>query len=335
MKREKVQRAYNKKINYSFADNKEKLAILDRKKEKLNRDVKRYNCQPLINQLNQDVESDFIIFDTPEKAEFFINHPNFKIIKQTNSVNHPLAEESRYDNSEPEFQLFAYDVIIQNEKPETLELFEEEPEKIKFGPNKGKWLRYFQVKLPSKQFKALYNLAQDIDDGREINSSYLSDLHFYFYKDSKQSGIAGSLRNSGLCFMSQLNYQVPGGSWQEVDKFLTNLMENYKNDWSSMHPIEKAVAIHNEIVALQPFADGNKRIARLVLNSILLEYGYPTIETRRQDSVKYINAVHDSMLYLDGQAMFDLIFENLNNRIDECQDYVDEYAIANSDEGEK
>ena len=77
MKREKVQRAYNKKINYIFADNKEKLAILDRKKEKLNKEVKRYNCQPLINQLNQDVESDFIIFDTPEKAEFFINHPNF------------------------------------------------------------------------------------------------------------------------------------------------------------------------------------------------------------------------------------------------------------------
>lgn len=72
-----------------------------------------------------------------------------------------------------------------------------------------------------------------------------------------------------------------------------------------------------------------------MLNSILLEYGYPTIETRRQDSVKYINAVHDSMLYLDGQAMFDLIFENLNNRIDEYQDYVDEYAIVNSDEEEK
>ena len=33
--------------------------------------------------------------------------------------------------------------------------------------------------------------------------------------------------------------------------------------------------------------------------------------------------------------MFDLIFENLNNRIDEYQDYIDEYAIANSDEEEK
>lgn len=335
MKKEHVQRTYDKKINYSFADNKQKLSQLDKKKDFLNKEVLKYNCQPLINQLNQDIESDFIIFDTQDKAEFFINHPNFKIIKRFNNLSKPLEKEKPNDSEESEFQLFAYDVIIQNAKPEQLEMFEEKPELIKIGPNKGKWLRYFQVSLPSKQFKTLYNLAQDIKDGREIDACYLSDLHFYFYKDSKQSGIAGSLRNSGLCYMSQLNYQVPGGSWQEVDKFLTNLITNYKNNWCSLHPIEKAVAIHNEIIALQPFEDGNKRIARLILNSILLENGYPTIETRRQDSIKYINAVQDSMLYEDGQAMFDLVFEAVNQRIDEYKNYVNEYVYSNFDEDEK
>ena len=331
MDRSKVERNSTSKINYKFQDNTEILKNIDIKKRKLNSDVKKYNCQPLIDELNNSIEEDFIIFETPERASFFIDHPNFKIFKHEKLDEKIFRERAKSinENDEYDFKLFAYDVKIQDNKPEKLSPYEEEPELIETGKNKGKWFRYFQIDLPSKQFSTIYDLAKDIKDGREIDGCYISDLHFLFYKNSKQRSIAGALRNGGFCFMSQLDYTVPGGNAIEVDDFLNNLIKNFKENWNDLHPIEKAVALHNEIVALQPFNDGNKRVARLILNSCLLENGYPTIVSRNIDSKFYISAIKDAALYQDGQKMFDLVIKQIDKRIDDYQRYVNDYAQSN------
>lgn len=107
--------------------------------------------------------------------------------------------------------------------------------------------------------------------------------------------IAGMLRTGGFCFINHFEYKVSGRTLDEVDGFLNNLFENYQNRWQNLHPIEKAVSLHNEIIALQSFHDGNKRIARLVLNSILLEQGYPTIQLRQGQNALYVQAVKEGV----------------------------------------
>jgi len=42
-----------------------------------------------------------------------------------------------------------------------------------------------------------------------------------------------------------------------------------------MHPIELAAEMHERLVAIHPFVDGNGRTSRLLMNLILLQYGYP------------------------------------------------------------
>ena len=56
--------------------------------------------------------------------------------------------------------------------------------------------------------------------------------------------------------MNHFEYKVPGRTLDEVDGFLNNLFENYQNRWQNLHPIEKAVSLHNEIIVYNHFTMG-------------------------------------------------------------------------------
>jgi len=44
---------------------------------------------------------------------------------------------------------------------------------------------------------------------------------------------------------------------------------------ASRHPVQLAAIAHYEFVAIHPFADGNGRVARLLMNLSLMQHGYP------------------------------------------------------------
>jgi Fic family protein/DNA-binding XRE family transcriptional regulator len=48
----------------------------------------------------------------------------------------------------------------------------------------------------------------------------------------------------------------------------------YETNKNSLHPIVLAAEIHERLVTIHPFIDGNGRSARLVMNLILLQHGY-------------------------------------------------------------
>lgn len=321
MKQKQVHRHIHDEVHYTFENNTLALQQVDVQKDELWKLVQENQCQPLIDELNQEAETDFILFSSQEMAEFFQKHPHFKIIKTTPPPKEMIFSANLNEKDFP-FQLFAYDVAYVEKKPMQLEPFEEAPEMVTIGEHKGKWLRFFQVPLPSKPFAVFYHLAQDIKDGRIVDSVYVSDLHYYFYHRTQMKDIAGMLRTGGFCFMNHFEYKVPGRTLDEVDGFLNNLFENYQNRWQNLHPIEKAVSLHNEMIALQPFHDGNKRIARLVLNSILLEHGYPTIQLRQGQNALYVQAVKEGVLYQNGQPMFTLVMQQVKKQLEKYKEAV-------------
>jgi cell filamentation protein, protein adenylyltransferase len=52
-----------------------------------------------------------------------------------------------------------------------------------------------------------------------------------------------------------------------------------------------ATIAHHKLVAIHPFLDGNGRVARLLLNLLLMKAGYPIVNIRREDRPRYYEAL--------------------------------------------
>ncbi|MEM6602925.1 MAG: Fic family protein [Pseudomonadota bacterium] len=62
------------------------------------------------------------------------------------------------------------------------------------------------------------------------------------------------------------------------------------------HPVSLGAEAHYDLVTIHPFVDGNGRTARLLMNMIFMMCGYPPAIIRKQDRLKYINALEKAQL---------------------------------------
>lgn len=81
--------------------------------------------------------------------------------------------------------------------------------------------------------------------------------------------------------------------------------------------ISAAVA-HTWFVTIHPFIDGNGRVARLLMNLILMRYGYPIAIIAREDRLRYYDALEVSQSS-DLSAFLDLLTECLHESLEEYQ----------------
>ncbi len=78
---------------------------------------------------------------------------------------------------------------------------------------------------------------------------------------------------------------------------IPELMRAY-GEWISQATSEPVTSFeaHYRLVAIHPFADGNGRTARLVMNVLLLRGGYPPVAVRPEDRKAYLDTLeHASM----------------------------------------
>lgn len=57
------------------------------------------------------------------------------------------------------------------------------------------------------------------------------------------------------------------------------------------HPVETAARLHYEFVRIHPFDDGNGRVARLLMNYVMLRAGYPPVIIKTEDKRGYLTAL--------------------------------------------
>jgi Fic family protein len=61
-----------------------------------------------------------------------------------------------------------------------------------------------------------------------------------------------------------------------------------------LHPVELAARFHYDFVCIHPFDDGNGRIARLLMNYVLLRNDLPPVIIKSEDKRNYLNALHQA-----------------------------------------
>lgn len=76
-----------------------------------------------------------------------------------------------------------------------------------------------------------------------------------------------------------------------VAEKMQELVRWYKDNKKKLHPIELAAEFHFRYVYIYPFADGNGRIARLLINLILMRNGYPISVIKNEGRDEYMNAL--------------------------------------------
>lgn len=98
-----------------------------------------------------------------------------------------------------------------------------------------------------------------------------------------------------------------------------DLMSEYVkwlNSPNADHTIKITADAHYKLVSIHPFVDGNGRTARLLMNLLLMQEGYPPALIRKEDRRRYINAIERGQLKGSLQDYYELIFEAVERSLD-------------------
>jgi len=81
---------------------------------------------------------------------------------------------------------------------------------------------------------------------------------------------------------------------QETPAMMNDLMAFYKttSDEGVAHPLWLAAMLHYKFVRIHPFDDGNGRVARLIMNYVLMKNNFPPVIIKDADKKKYITALN-------------------------------------------
>lgn len=81
---------------------------------------------------------------------------------------------------------------------------------------------------------------------------------------------------------------------QEMDEFCDWFERVSIPGESDQNPVLLACAAHAWFVVIHPFVDGNGRVARILMNLILMRYGYPIAIVTKDDRSRYYEALEQS-----------------------------------------
>ncbi len=98
---------------------------------------------------------------------------------------------------------------------------------------------------------------------------------------------------------------------------MENLMKWYNENKDKVHPIVLSAEMHERLVTIHPFTDGNGRTSRLLMNLILLQHGYP-IAILKGDSdnrLKYYNALEVAQTENNKEPFINFVVETVKDSI--------------------
>ncbi len=83
---------------------------------------------------------------------------------------------------------------------------------------------------------------------------------------------------------------------EETPAKMTDLMDwlREQQEKNDLHPLVLAAIFHYRFVAIHPFDDGNGRMSRLLMNLLLMQYGYPPVVIKQQDRQAYYYALRQA-----------------------------------------
>ncbi len=174
---------------------------------------------------------------------------------------------------------------------------------------------YIEIKGHNEAINFVYEVAKS---DREITENFIRELHFLILKEpyevdaitqdgkaAKKTIAIGKYKTSqnhvktktGEIFYFAEPFETPA-KMHDLIKWLAQ--ESKKND---INPIILAAEFHYKFIRIHPFDDGNGRIARILMNLVLMRFGFPPVIIKTQDKENYFLSLRKA----DGRFIEDFI----------------------------
>lgn len=114
-------------------------------------------------------------------------------------------------------------------------------------------------------------------------------------------------------FVRPLSYPDPDDVQMLMVAFAVEVTRN--QEFKEMHPIMQAATVYQKISDIQPFGDGNKRTAKLLMDYFLMRNHYPPLEVTAENREEFIRVVR----FMKGpEELADFLAEELQKQ---CERY--------------
>ena len=146
----------------------------------------------------------------------------------------------------------------------------------------------------SEALDFLEDLAGNTDN--PILENDIRQLHAFVLNGISET--AGAYRTVAV-EISGSNFKPPGpesvaAQMQEFGAWFSAVSLPDDEKLTSVEGILAAAVTHTWFVTIHPFIDGNGRVARLLMNLILMRYGFPIAIISKEDRLRYYDALEQS-----------------------------------------
>jgi Fic family protein len=97
-----------------------------------------------------------------------------------------------------------------------------------------------------------------------------------------------------------------------VPEEMTRLVNSWQQHRHSMECAERAAWLHSEVARVHPFTDGNGRTSRLLMNLELMMEGFPPAVIRKEDRLRYYEALDAAHTGRGMEALLHLVEERVS-----------------------
>jgi len=146
-----------------------------------------------------------------------------------------------------------------------------------------------------------------------ISEFQLKQIHHLVLKgiDRKNAGVYRNVqvRIGGSKHLPPEPYLVP--------KLMEDYFFTYQSQINKTHPVILAADLHERLVSIHPFIDGNGRTSRLLMNLVLIQNGYPicNLKGNQNSRLEYYKALEMVQEKNEPLLFYELILKNIKQSL--------------------
>jgi Fic family protein len=158
---------------------------------------------------------------------------------------------------------------------------------------------HFEVKGHDEAIKWVIEV---VEQKRPLTENFIRQIHELLLKESyevdaitpdgkpsKKTISIGKYKKTPNHVKTQTGEIFRFASPEETPALMYDLLQWYREkiEKTTINPILLAAEFHYKFITIHPFDDGNGRTARILMNFVLMQYGYPPVIIKTEDKENY------------------------------------------------